>query len=96
MNQYENKAEPRPNESAHNSIQELNQIVIVKSGLLENAFDLKRHLEETEYSLICEALSKSRSIVAQAAKILGIQRTTLIEKMKKYQIDKNNIARVVS
>ena len=64
---------------------------MVKSGLLEGKFDLKCYLEETEYALICEALAKSKSVVAQAAKILGIQRTTLIEKMKKYQINKHKI-----
>lgn len=75
----------------HQSIHDLQQVVMVKSGLLDGKFDLKRHLEETEYALICEALAKSASVVAKAAKILGVQRTTLIEKMKKYQINKHQI-----
>lgn len=70
---------------------DLDAVVLVKADLSSNSFDLKQHLETIEISLIQEALQKSHGIVANAARILGIRRTTLIEKMKKYQIVKNNM-----
>ena len=67
----------------------LDQVVMVKPNLLSPGFDLKQHVVDIEISLINEALSKSHGIVSQAAKLLGVRRTTLIEKMKKYHVDKN-------
>ena len=50
--------------------------------------DLRRHLGEVEYILIEGALRKSSGSVTEASKSLKINRTTLIEKMKKYSIPK--------
>ena len=50
--------------------------------------DLRRHLSEVEYILIEGALKKSQGSVTAASKSLKINRTTLIEKMKKYSIPK--------
>jgi sigma-54 specific flagellar transcriptional regulator A len=47
-------------------------------------FDLKEHLAQLEFSLISQALQDCNGIVARAAKLLGLRRTTLVEKMKKY------------
>lgn len=51
-------------------------------------FDLKRYLELIEVKLINKALSNSNNIVAKAARDLGLRRTTLIEKIRKYKINK--------
>lgn len=51
-------------------------------------FDLKEHLAQLEFNLIAEALHDNKGIVARAAKRLGLRRTTLVEKMKKYGIDR--------
>lgn len=67
----------------------LDEVIWVKPDLADTGFDLKQHLETIEVNLINEALQKAHSVVATAARILGIRRTTLIEKMKKYQIAKN-------
>ena len=48
--------------------------------------DLRRHLSEVECILIEGALRKSDGSVTSASKNLKINRTTLIEKMKKYSI----------
>ncbi len=48
--------------------------------------DLRRHLSEVECILIEGALRKSDGSVTTASKNLKINRTTLIEKMKKYSI----------
>ncbi len=55
-------------------------------GLDDEGIDLKGTLDELESSLIMEALRKCGGVKNQAAKLLGLNRTTLIEKMKKKQI----------
>lgn len=63
-----------------------NEVVIVNSSLGQENFDLKRHIADIEASLINEALAKTRGVVAIAARMLGVRRTTLIEKMRRYNI----------
>lgn len=48
--------------------------------------DLKSHLAEVEQALIEAALNEADGVIAQAAKYLGLQRTTLVEKMRKHGI----------
>lgn len=52
-------------------------------------FDLKEHLEQLELSFIMHALEDCGGIVARAAKRLGLRRTTLVEKIRKYGIGRN-------
>ena len=47
---------------------------------------MKKYLKDIEISLIEQALNKTNNIVAQAANMLNIRRTTLIEKMRKYEL----------
>ena len=49
-------------------------------------FDLKEHMATLEYNLIQQALAESDGVVAHAAKRLNMRRTTLVEKMKKYEL----------
>jgi sigma-54 specific flagellar transcriptional regulator A len=53
-----------------------------------DGLDLKQHLANLEYLLIKQALEESEGVVAHAAKKLKMQRTTLVEKMKKYGIQR--------
>ena len=53
---------------------------------LDEPLDLKAHLVEVEKGLITLALEKSDWVNATAAKLLMLQRTTLVEKMRKYGI----------
>ncbi len=53
-------------------------------------FDLKGHLEKVERSFILDALDNCGGVVARAAKRLGLRRTTLVEKIRKYGIGRNN------
>lgn len=78
-------------DNKNNSILQLGEVVMVKPDLSKETFDLKKHLETIEVNLIQEALQKSHGVVANAARLLGIRRTTLIEKMRKYQIVKSRI-----
>ena len=50
--------------------------------------DLRRHLQDVEIVLIEAALEKSEGMISAAADSLKLRRTTLIEKMKKYVIEK--------
>ena len=54
----------------------------------EEPLDLKAHLIEVEKTLILAALDKTDWVNAQAAKLLCLQRTTLVEKMRKYEIQR--------
>ncbi|MEO2266911.1 sigma-54 dependent transcriptional regulator [Pseudoalteromonas sp. YIC-656] len=50
---------------------------------------LKDYLGELEISLITQALERHDYVVARAAEILGVRRTTLVEKMKKYDLNRD-------
>ncbi|MHB0887420.1 sigma-54 interaction domain-containing protein [Acidithiobacillus sp.] len=50
-------------------------------------FDLKLYLEGIEQALIAQAMAESDQVVARAAQRLGLRRTTLVEKLKKYAGD---------
>ena len=59
-----------------------------KADWLEDSIDLKEHLLKTELALITQALEESDWVVARAAQYLNMNRTTLVEKMRKYGIAK--------
>jgi sigma-54 specific flagellar transcriptional regulator A len=52
--------------------------------------ELKSLLEGLEMRLIRQALEENEGVVAQAAKMLGLRRTTLVEKMRKFQIERGS------
>ncbi|HEY0961886.1 MAG TPA: sigma-54 dependent transcriptional regulator [Pseudomonadales bacterium] len=58
---------------------------------LQDGMDLKEYLTSLEKSIIEKALEQSDWIVAKAAKSLSLQRTTLVEKIKKLDIQ-NTVA----
>jgi sigma-54 specific flagellar transcriptional regulator A len=47
-------------------------------------FSLKHRLAEIERDLISQALNRTNGNVSQTARILNLQRTTLIEKIQKF------------
>ena len=53
-----------------------------------NGLDLKEYLANLEKDLIEQALDDSNGVVARAADRLHVRRTTLVEKMRKYQLHK--------
>ena len=79
-----NVKDPKETNSTNNSLPHPNNY---KSWFdyLEK-IDLRRHLSEVECILIEGALKKNEGSVTSASKSLKINRTTLIEKMKKYSI----------
>ncbi|HPU15274.1 MAG TPA: helix-turn-helix domain-containing protein, partial [Polymorphobacter sp.] len=52
----------------------------------EGAFDLKKLLDDYEQSCIEHALDRTAGAVAESARMLGLRRTTLVEKMRRLNI----------
>lgn len=70
------------------SITETDAPVHVYGQLPDSGFDLKSYIADMEIHYIREALENTNGVVAQAAKLLGLRRTTLVEKLRKYGIQK--------
>ncbi|MBN8802365.1 MAG: AAA family ATPase, partial [Stenotrophomonas acidaminiphila] len=56
--------------------------------LPDDGLDLRDHMAGIELKLINEALERTQGVVAHAAQLLGLRRTTLVEKLRKYGIDR--------
>ncbi|RJQ49846.1 MAG: sigma-54-dependent Fis family transcriptional regulator [Nitrospiraceae bacterium] len=56
-------------------------------SLSSDGVDLNTMLDEIENNMIVQALEMSKGVKSKAASLLGLNRTTLIEKMKKKSID---------
>ena len=64
-------------------IAELNN---VSEAMQMTQANLKEHLQQVEQSLIAQAMEATGGVVAKAARMLSMQRTTLVEKIGKYNI----------
>ena len=53
----------------------------------DNVRDLNAHLQLEERRIIMNALDRSHGVVSRAARSINIKRTTLIDKMRKHNID---------
>ncbi len=58
--------------------------------LPREGLDLKEHINNLEYTLIKQALDDAGGIVAHAANRLKLRRTTLVEKMRKYGLQRSD------
>ncbi|HWW29302.1 MAG TPA: sigma-54 dependent transcriptional regulator [Steroidobacteraceae bacterium] len=56
------------------------------AALPRGGIDLKDHLSTIEIGLIRQALEEADGTVAEAARLLRIRRTTLVEKLRKYHL----------
>lgn len=59
------------------------------SRLPRDGLDLKEHISSVECNLIKQALDEADGVVAHAAKRLKMRRTTLVEKLRKYGLQRN-------
>ncbi|WP_298440433.1 sigma-54 dependent transcriptional regulator [uncultured Ferrimonas sp.] len=59
------------------------------SELPQDGVNLKDMLSELEIDMIRQALDQGGNVVARAAELLGMRRTTLVEKMRKYGLNKD-------
>jgi sigma-54 specific flagellar transcriptional regulator A len=70
-------------------VHDTQDILIGNVSLLPpEGLNLKEHLADLEVSLITQSLDKHDYVVARAAETLGMRRTTLVEKMRKYDLQK--------
>jgi len=80
----------RPVASASNDeINAVEEAILLAQGiqtLPPEGMSLKQHLVDVERSLIEQALSRTQGNVSRTAKLLQLQRTTLIEKINKYEL----------
>lgn len=60
--------------------------------LPEAGIDLREHIAQIELNLIRDALDRAGGVVAHAAQLLGLRRTTLVEKLRKYGIEREEVA----
>lgn len=67
-------------------------IISIEQALPEEGIDLREHLASIEQTLIEKALDEVGGVVARAAERLQIRRTTLVEKMRKYGINRKDDA----
>ncbi|GAB3672141.1 sigma 54-interacting transcriptional regulator [Salinisphaera aquimarina] len=74
---------PAPSSAAPSSIP-AEQIEALR--LPEDGVDLRELVETLEKRLIAQALEQQAGVVAHAARALGLRRTTLIEKLRRYAI----------
>jgi len=73
-------------------VQPVSYIDDVEPRLPRNGLDLKEHLSHLEVGFIKQALDDANGVVAQAAKRLGMRRTTLVEKLRKYGLQRSDSA----
>jgi sigma-54 specific flagellar transcriptional regulator A len=65
---------------------EASQVGVLSTSLPSDGVNLKEYLSDLEINLISQALEQQDWVVARAADQLGMRRTTLVEKMRKYEI----------
>jgi len=82
----ENAIPALPAFERHAAMLETGEFVDTSAVLAEDGVDLRDHLATIEISLIRQAMELSGGVVAQAAKLLRLQRTTLVEKLRKYDL----------
>lgn len=69
----------------------LNRLAETPNMPRTQAVNLNIYVRHLESVLIRHALMTTNGVVSKAADLLQIQRTTLIEKMRRYQIDKSEL-----
>jgi sigma-54 specific flagellar transcriptional regulator A len=60
-------------------------------SLPAQGIDLRGHIAGIELDLIRVALAQAGGVVAHAAQLLGLRRTTLVEKLRKYGIERDGL-----
>jgi sigma-54 specific flagellar transcriptional regulator A len=85
-------AAQEPEEEPDSSSEDVAHNSTISSALPEEGVNLKEYLSELEVNLIRQALDNQDWVVARAADKLGMRRTTLVEKMRKYDIQRTEDA----
>jgi sigma-54 specific flagellar transcriptional regulator A len=75
---------------AEHGLDQSSSVPTVSAALPSDGVNLKEYLSDLEINLITQALEQQEWVVARAADQLGMRRTTLVEKMRKYEITRQN------
>ena len=73
-----------PDRQIFDEVQSIVELAQGGSEFPRSGIKLKDHLSEIERALIQQALAEAKGNVSQTARLLGLQRTTLIEKINKH------------
>lgn len=85
---YDDEDEESETSTLDNNSENEQQAQANSALLPDEGLNLKEHLADLEVSLINQSLIKHDYVVARAAETLGMRRTTLVEKMRKYDLHK--------
>ena len=80
---------PMPLSASNDEMSSVEEVILLAQGiqtLPPDGISLKQHLIDIERNLIEQALNRTQGNVSQTAKLLQLQRTTLIEKINKYEL----------
>ncbi len=83
--QQEEAADLAPNLRLSDELSEFSE------RLPDEGLDLKTHMAEIEQTLIRQALEQAGGVVSQAAQLLRLRRTTLVEKLRKYDLQRQQV-----
>jgi sigma-54 specific flagellar transcriptional regulator A len=78
-----------PLSASNDEMNSVEEVILMAQGiqtLPPEGISLKQYLIDIERSLIEQALSRTQGNVSQTARLLQLQRTTLIEKINKYEL----------
>jgi sigma-54 specific flagellar transcriptional regulator A len=81
---FDDTSEDESGEDAPNAVEQMTFMSQGLPVLPPEGLSLKHRLAEIERDLISQALSRTNGNVSQTARILNVQRTTLIEKIQKF------------
>jgi sigma-54 specific flagellar transcriptional regulator A len=83
----ERAPEPEPERNAASTSETVELATLAPTSLSADlpaeGLDLRAHLLEIERTLVVQALARSEGVVAHAARLLNLRRTTLVEKLRK-------------
>jgi len=78
----------------HNEVEDIIMLAQGLPSLPPEGLSLKDRLADIERDLIMQALNRTDGNVSQTARLLNLQRTTLIEKLNKYDLRQGNLPAV--
>jgi sigma-54 specific flagellar transcriptional regulator A len=90
MNPFANPAPPMPL-TLHNEVEDIIMLAQGLPSLPPEGLSLKDRLADIEKDLIVQALNRTDGNVSQTARLLNLQRTTLIEKLNKYDLRQGSL-----
>ena len=75
----------------HNHVEDISMLAQGLPSLPPEGLSLKDRLADIERDLIVQALNRTNGNVSQTARLLNLQRTTLIEKLNKYDLRQGSL-----